>query len=150
MVMRSDHAHAHDSAALFWHKSIGLLAFVIILGRLTWRLTTPMPRWAKELSKRQRRFTRIVERDLYVLMVALPAAGAAMVWSRGESLEFFGLFTLASPMAANANLGDVLFWIHRILGWTILGFIAFHIGFVLWHTISRRSRLVFRVLAGGG
>lgn len=144
------HNHAHDSAAHFWHKSIGLLVFIIILGRLTWRLTTPLPDWAKALSKGQRRFTRLLERALYALMLALPAAGIAMVWSRGESLELFGLFTIGSPMSANHALGDGLYWTHRILGWTILAAIALHIGFVLWQTLNRRSQLAFRMLTGGG
>ena len=143
------HHHAHDAAAHFWHKSIGLLVFIIVLARLTWRLTTPLPDWAEALSRGQRRFTRLLERVLYGLMLALPLAGIAMVWSRGESLEFFGLFKIASPMAANHGLGDVLFLTHKFLGWTILAAIALHIGFVLWHTFSRQSRLAFRVLGGG-
>src|SRR5262245_42786041 len=63
-------------AALYeWHKSVGVVVFVVALLRYVWRKVTPLPEWAPHLSVGEKRAIHLVERVLYVCMLVMPASG---------------------------------------------------------------------------
>lgn len=138
-----------------WHKSIGLLAFTLILARVIWRLRNGMPAPLGEASPLVHLAARAAHWALLLLTVLLPVSG--MLFS-GASGHGFGVFSLSlfphqydpaklgeaipfnAPLAEAAQLG------HQILGYTLAALIALHVLAALKHHLLDRDGTLRRML----
>jgi cytochrome b561 len=73
------------------HISIGLTTFLLILIRVGVRLTHPAPRLPQELELWERVLARASHWLFYILMLALPLTGWAMVSMRKGPVEVWGM-----------------------------------------------------------
>lgn len=82
-VSGTDDSHA-DEAAVFVHGWIGggILALATI--RLVWRLRTPLPPWAPQLTAAEKRLATVTERTLYTLLFVIPATGIGLLYLSGK------------------------------------------------------------------
>ena len=56
-----------------WHKSAGVVVLAVVLLRIVWRKTTPLPDWAGTLEDWERAVTKWVERVLYTFVSSIPS-----------------------------------------------------------------------------
>lgn len=112
-----------DDQLLTIHVVLGVTILVLVLVRLLWRVTTPLPPWAGTLSHAERRLAHWTERALYTAMVAVPVSGLWLVSRGDDALEWH----IAS---------HVVFFVA----------LAFHVGLVLKHQLLDRDRLLRRML----
>lgn len=64
---------------LGWHKTIGITILLLSLARLGWRLTHKPPPLNPHLKRWEKLLAHIAHWGFYVLMIALPLSGWAMV-----------------------------------------------------------------------
>ena len=81
-----------------WHKSIGLLALVVVVLRLLARKSGELPAWAPTLTKHERRFVHRAEQLLYTAMFVMPVSGFLYVMAGGYGVNLFGVLDLANPI----------------------------------------------------
>ena len=78
------------------HKPIGITILVLTLIRLSWRFIQPAPPMSSTLKPWEHALARIVHVLFYVLLLAIPLTGWAMVSASGLITRFpinmFGLF----------------------------------------------------------
>lgn len=139
-------AHDHVSRAvsgqmMWWHKSFGITVLLLTLARLGWRLTHRVPPLPDYLPVWEKLVARATHWAFYILMLALPLSGWAMMSAsvRNQPIPFYGLHwprlpflvDMAAPArkAASHQLGD---W-HSLLGWTAIALIALHVLAALKH-----------------
>ena len=122
------------------HVTVGLSILILVLVRIGVRLTHPAPPLPRSLAPWERVLARITHWLFYILMLALPLTGWALVSVRHEDIPFFGLAWPAMPLmdhlakpAARA-LGRQLKTIHiDYLLWIILANLALHLAGALKH-----------------
>jgi cytochrome b561 len=83
-------------------------------------------------------------------MLGIPLVGVVLTWLRGDTLSFFGLFTIPSPVAADRTLGRSVKEIHELGANLILALAAVHAAAALWHHFVRRDGVLARMLPGRG
>jgi cytochrome b561 len=142
-----DHSPAQARVELI-HISVGLTILLLVLVRIGVRLSHPAPApparaplWERALA----RFTHLV---FYVLMLALPLSGWAMVSAGSHPILFWGLpwphmpglGVLADP--AHKPLRRSLHLAHTtILIWIVLANMALHVAGALKHQFDGRPVL---------
>lgn len=129
-----------------WHKSIGLIALLVVLARYTWRTTTRLPNWADSLSERERKVVHWYERVLYVAMFTMPISGYVYVMTGGYGVHFFSRVHLPNILPESEAWADAARWVHIGTGWVIVAALVCHVGLVLLHTLVRRDGLLRRML----
>ena len=82
---------------------------------------------------------------LYVLMIAVPVVGYAMVDAKGYDVAFFG-WTAPDLVATDKALADRLNDLHSILAWALTAVVAVHIGAAVWHQVIVRDGTMQRML----
>lgn len=112
------------------HKPVGLTVLVLSLTRLGWRLCSPAPPLPPSMSRSMRLLAHVSHFLLYVLIVAIPLTGWALVSASRSGLptNYFGLFQwpnlpiLASlprpeklPLHHDFNLAHVVLAISAII-----------------------------------
>ncbi len=112
---------AAHAAGLFIHMTLGLSVLAFLLLRLGWRSLSPPP------PAEQTRYGRLVEvasrishAALYVLLVAVPAAGMTLQFARGHAVPLFGLWAIPSPWVADRAFAHKVGEAHELLADALL------------------------------
>jgi len=131
-----------------WHKSIGLVALVIAIGRLWARQAGQLPAWAPTLQAGEKAFIHRAEQVLYAAMLVMPVSGFVYVMAAGYGVHFFEAWHLPNPIGKWPLPGEIAKWVHIVAGYVLGATILAHVGLVLWHTLFKRDGLIFRMLPG--
>ena len=129
-----------------WHKSIGLLALAAALLRFIWRVGTPLPDWAPNLSAGEKQAIQWVERTLYTCMFLMPVSGFVFVMAGGFGVKFFGLWDLPNIVGENAQLAKVAEWTHIVTATVLAATLLAHWGVAIRHHRRHRDRYLHRML----
>lgn len=136
---------AERSAAYSLHKSLGLLALLLIIVRLAWRRGHLAPKllatgWEATLAT-------AVHRALYVLLFMAPLAGFLASSFTPYAVKFFGI-ELPKLGWPDETLNGAFKLAHVVFVWGLAGLIGLHIAGALKHLFKRDGTLQ-RMLPGG-
>ncbi len=128
-----------------WHKEYGILALMLVLIRIVWRLAnlTPylaLPLWEKIAA-------RTVHWAFYVFMFAMPITGWLITSAAGLPVSFFGLFVLPDLVSPNPDLMKLCQEIHAWLGYGLIATIVLHTAAALKHHFINRDDILKRMLS---
>jgi cytochrome b561 len=130
------------------HKSIGLVALLLMAARLAWRAThrppqlPPLPHW-------QARVAISVHALLYAAMFVAAFSGYLGSATSGYPVKFFGL-TLPSWAGANATVKDACSVIHLVSSWLLVAAIVLHALATFYHQWVLRDGLLWRMWPRNG
>ncbi len=134
-----DHSPAQDRIQDL-HVSIGLTTLLLILVRIGARLYRPLPPLPTDLHRWERLLARTSHLLFYVLMLALPLTGWALVSVRHESTPFWGIewprMPGLEPWSGRGHraFGQGLKELHTdFLVWIILANLFLHVAGALKH-----------------
>lgn len=127
------------------HKSIGITVLALVIVRLVWRLSNPVPESAPGLSKLENSAATAAHYALYALIFLIPISGWLMSSYAGFPVSVFGLFTLP-PLAApdKAMVDEIKEW-HESLAWMVILLAAAHAGAALYHHFIRKDNVLRRM-----
>jgi len=125
------------------HKSIGLSIFLLMLARVLWRASHPMPE-LPPLPRWQRAAALGVHYLLYVAMFAAAFSGYLGSATSGYPVKFFG-WVLPAWTGANAVVKDACSVVHLVTSWVLMGAIAIHVGATFYHEWVLHDRLLRRM-----
>lgn len=128
------------------HKSFGLLALVLLVLRVIWRLADKAPA-PEPAPKLQLLAASLVHWGLYAMLLAMPVSGYLAHSFRGFPLPWFGVQALPVPSltANNPDLAHDFGELHEALVWVLLGLLALHIGAALFHHFVKKDRVLARM-----
>jgi cytochrome b561 len=135
---------AERSAAYGLHKSLGLLAMLLIVARLAWRRGHPAP--AAMSGGWEARLAIVTHHALYALLFMAPLAGYLASSFTPYAIKFFGI-ELPRIGWPDESLNGVFKLAHVISVWSLAGLIALHIAGALKHLLKRDGTLQ-RMLPG--
>jgi superoxide oxidase len=131
------HAQATEMrhAVLAAHRSLGVVIWYLVIGRLAWRLLgmrlvafpANMPRWHQWGA-------RLSERALYGLLLAQPLSGMAADVLRGRPFNLLGIqvSTLIAPGQAWAAAAEGL---HTLGAYALAALVLVHAGAAILHRV---------------
>ncbi len=129
-----------------WHKTIGLLALAVALGRIALRRMGELPPWAPTLTVAERRIVHRAEQLLYAAMLLMPLSGFVHVMAGGYGVLLAGLVALPNPLPESKALGEVGRVLHLAGAIGLALALAAHLGVVLRHAALLRDGLLRRML----
>ncbi len=129
------------SQLYFWHKSFGLLVFILVTIRLSIRLRCSVPELPTGLPKLDRRLARVAHVFLYTMMFAMPVLGYVLSssYEYSSGVHFF-VVDLPEVIADNDAVFKVTDWLHMVLGYSLLVVITMHLTGALKHRFFDRDK----------
>jgi len=129
---------AERSAAYSLHKSLGLLALMLVLVRLAWRRKHPAPR---QMTRGwEARLATATHHALYTLLFLAPVAGYLASSFTPYAIKFFGV-ELPKAGWPDESLNSVFKLAHEAFVWGTGGLIALHIAGAAKHAFMRDGTL---------
>lgn len=114
------------------HKSLGVIALILIAIRLVNRLIHPAPALPEGLPKIEKFASHLVHLALYLLMIFVPLSGYLMSNAYGFEVHLFS-FTMPNIFSAKPEIGRVFAQAHEILSYSLIALLALHILGALKH-----------------
>lgn len=118
-----------------WHKSFGVLAFLLVLTQIALRVRTPhIPQPLETLAPYERLLSRLIQRVMYALLVIVPLMGYSMssTFTMSDGVFFFGV-NLPELLPKNDDWFVVFQLLHKVCAYTLLALIVLHIAGALKH-----------------
>lgn len=128
------------------HKLIGLIALVLVLARLTYRLRHGAPGDEPTLEPWQRLVSHVTHWGIYVLLLVVPLLGWLSVSAYGSQRPF-GL-PVPALVGQNEALYATLQGMHKAAAILLAVLVAMHIGAALFHYVIRKDGVLNRMWPG--
>ncbi len=129
-----------------WHKSVGIVALVVAIGRYLWRRTASLPDWAPNMTASEKRAIRGVERTLYFCMFLMPASGFVFVMAGDYPIDFFSLGQVPNLIGVHPMLSRMARWTHEVTAGLLVATLFWHWGMAIWHQWRHDDRYLRRML----
>lgn len=138
-----------------WHKSLGILLMIVIVGRLLFRLRKgwlPAESTHKRVEQKLARFAQVL---LLVGTVLMPLTGMLYSYLSGHGFGVFGLNLAPSHhdvndpsvvVPVNQTLESLAHLWHRYIGYGLIGVIALHLGGALKHHIIDKDKTLKKMI----
>lgn len=132
-------------AMLDLHKSVGILVLALVVPRLLWRLGNPVAP-AASLTPIEAWLSHITHWALYAIMLLIPLTGYLYASAEGQHLDFFGWFTLASPLGSARAISRPMEFVHKTGQYAIYAVVGLHVAAALYHHFVKRDGVLRRML----
>jgi cytochrome b561 len=142
--------HEEFMDAMWPHKALGLIIFVLIVLRIIWRFMRTPPALPSSLKPWERALAKVVHTAFYVILLAMPIVGYTANSIDGSDVNVFGLFTVPRlPVRVDDTLAHQLFDLHGAVGTLLLVLIGLHVLGALKHQFIDRNGDLYRMLPFG-
>ena len=128
------------------HKSIGILLFIVMIGRVLWRSINTTPEDEPGISALQRQLAHTVHLLLYALLFALMISGYLISTADGKPIHVFNLFAVPAIISDIPNMEDVAGEVHWYIALTLISLAGLHAIAALKHHFIDRDRTLKKML----
>lgn len=133
---------------IYWHKTLGVLVFLLVFYRLYHRFRNPPPHLPEGTSRWVEVSAKISHFSLYALIFILGLTGLVASDIGNYPVKLFELWYLPQFPAENRPLADGIFKVHMFLGDVAAALVAIHIGASLYHHYIVKDSILSRMLPG--
>ena len=125
-----------------WHKSIGILLFVIMLVRLLWRIVSPPPAPLRQHSRWEQGGAKAVQFAMYLAVFTLAVSGYLISTEDGRAIAVFDWFDVPSLGALFDRQADIAGLIHEYTAYSLIALALLHaIAALKHHFIDKDATL---------
>ncbi|CAA0105893.1 Cytochrome b561 [Zhongshania aliphaticivorans] len=128
------------------HKSIGIILFTLLIGRIIWRNINIRPLDDPALKRWERITSHLAHFALYGLMLALMVAGYLISTADGRPIQVFDWFSVPATLYGIAEQEDIAGEIHEILAWALILLAGVHALAALKHHFINRDSTLLKML----
>ena len=129
-------------SAPFWHRSVGLALFAVLLFRMFWRCFNPRPGQLPNHRRWELNLAALVHGLLYLLLFVIVISGYLISTATGQGISFFGWFEVPATLTGLPAQADRAGAVHYWAAILVLGLAALHaLGALKHHFIDRDDTL---------
>ena len=138
--------YAKFGAWIYWHKTLGVLVFLLVFLRLYHRYQNPPPRLPDSSARWIRVSSHISHLSLYGLIIVLALTGLVGSDIGHYPVKLFEVWELPRFAVQNRPLADQIFEVHMLLGDVAAALVAVHIGASVYHHYVLKDTVLRRML----
>ena len=127
------------------HKSLGLSLFIILLGRIFWRISNATPKDAGAPAW-ENFAAHGLHIALYAVLLIMPISGMLMTFAGDHPVSWFGLIDMPNLIGKNEALETTAKFIHGTAAKVMMLMVAGHVGAALFHKFVRKDGIMQRML----
>ena len=117
------------------HRSLGVAIWLLVLGRLAWRLLgMRLVSFPASMSRWHQRGARLSEWGLYRLLLAQPISGMAAAVLHGQPFNLFGI-QVRSPIPPDKVWAAVAEGLHALGAYALAALVLVHAGAAILHRV---------------
>jgi len=119
--------------AINLHKNIATTIIFLVVIRIFWRYTHPVPKLPNSMSNTMKKLAHAGHLVLYAILIAVPISGCMYSWNAGHPAPVLYLFDIPRLVNENPKLMAITYPVHVYLSWFAGLIIVGHILAALKH-----------------
>ncbi|BCF96944.1 cytochrome b [Paraburkholderia sp. PGU19] len=127
------------------HETLGLCVFTLTVIRLLW-LTIDVRPEAPPVSRWMGVMATVVQRLLYLLLLALPVTAVVGAWLEGHGLTLILGFEIPPLIGTSHDAGSTFASVHKWLGDAVMWLAGLHALAALYHHIVLKDDVLITML----
>ncbi|MGH8355479.1 MAG: cytochrome b [Pseudomonas sp.] len=145
-MVELDYYSAWNKTAPDLHKGLGILLFILMLGRWAWRYLSPPPPSLPSYPKLTRLGAILGHGLLYLGLFGVLLSGYLIPTAEGQGIEVFGWFEVPALITGIPSQEDLAGLVHQYLAWGLVIFAGLHALAALKHHLIDRDATLSRML----
>lgn len=145
-MVELDYYHRWYRTAPDLHRSVGVVAVLLMLARLLWLRIAGKPRAPAGHRRWEELLARVGHGLFYLLVVALGISGYLMSTADGRAVAVFDLVSIPAVGAWIDNQEDVMGEVHEVLAYSFIVLVVVHVLAVCKHQWIDRDRSLRRMI----
>jgi cytochrome b561 len=131
---------------LMLHGSLGIVILAMMVFWAGWRLGHAAPPLRPLLTRFEVWLAHATQAAIFVLFVAMPLSGYAILAASGHAVSFFGIVAIPPLLPQSGRLAQAALAAHLTGEFLIYGLVTLHIGAALMHGFIRSDGILERML----
>ena len=127
-----------------WHKSVGIMLFILSLFRLLWKFISISPGLIG--SQFEKKAASAAHYLLYILLFTLFISGYLISTADGRGIEIFNWFTVPGLGSFMENQEDLAGLVHEYVAYTLIGLASLHALAALKHHFINKDNTLKKML----
>ncbi|MCL6415380.1 cytochrome b [Aestuariirhabdus sp. Z084] len=128
------------------HRSIGLLLFMLILFRLSWRQINTIPHPEPGLKSWEALAAEWTHRIMYLLLIIISISGYLISTAKGRPIAVFDWFEVPAMFGEVSGMEEIVGEVHFYAAWTLVSLSALHALAALKHHFVDGDNTLNRML----
>jgi cytochrome b561 len=128
------------------HKLFGLTILSLMILRLLWRWSNPVPVLPNTMHTWERWLEKTVKFCLYAALFAMPITGWIFSTAADHAPHLGSLMLPAPGIGKSKAVAGLFSEMHTILGWTIIVLLCLHIAGALKHHFINKDNILRRMM----
>ena len=121
------------NAAPWWHKSIGMVTFLLLLLRAGWLLLNPRPDVLSSYSRWEVVAARLTHILFYLLLFLVSISGYFITTAKGAPIDMFGWFEIPALTSLNESPAELAGRLHEYSAYILAALFLLHVMASLKH-----------------
>ena len=134
------------NAAPWWHKSVGMLVFFLLLVRIVWMFTNQRPSPLVSYQRWEILAAKVTHILFYVLLLLVSISGYFITTAKGASIDMFGWFDIPALMHLDKDLAEISGEIHEIAAYVMALLFLLHVCATVKHHFLDKDATLIRIL----
>ncbi|MCK5918548.1 MAG: cytochrome b [Cocleimonas sp.] len=130
----------------WWHKSLGLFIFFLLLLRIIWKLSNPQPESLTTHQQWERRLAHFIQKLFYLLLFFIALSGYFISTAKDKGIAFFNLFELPSIIALQEETAELIGDTHELMAISLAVFVVLHALAALKHHFIDKDKTLTRMI----
>ena len=141
-----DYYDAYYQTAPWWHKSFGLLVFILLLFRILWKLRNPKVQPLQSYKPYEIKLAQLIQLSMYLILLICCISGMIISTTKEAVLSFFGLFDV--PTLYTVGKEQVIFieQVHEYSTLTLIVLASLHMLAAFKHHFLDKDGTLTRIL----
>lgn len=131
-----------------YHRSMGVVLFIITVIRLFYRLANPPKPLGDDIAPMQKKVAAAVHYALYFLLLVNPLVGWIGTSYYPAKIKVFWLVELPALVGKNRPMSELLLEIHAYMGLAAAALVCLHLAGVFYHQFIRKDGVLMRMVTG--
>jgi cytochrome b561 len=141
-----DYYDAYYQIAPWWHKSFGLLIFLLLLCRIIWKLVNPKVEPLQSYKNYEIKLAKIIQLSMYLVLLICCISGIIISTTKEAILSFFGFFDIPTLFTVGKELVIIIEEVHEYSTLTLIVLASLHMLAALKHHFLDKDLTLTRIL----
>ena len=133
-------------AAPWWHKSVGLAVFALLIFRVVWFFSHAHPAPLASYRVWEIKIAKLTHYSFYILLVIISISGYFIATAKGAAIEFFNLFEVPAMKRFDTNEADIAGKIHEYASYIVAFLFFLHVCATIKHHFIDKDTTFLRML----
>ena len=132
----------------WWHKSLGICVFTLLIFRFVWKALNPVPESLPTHSTVEKKAAAITHKAFYILIALIAVSGYFISTAKGKGVSLFDWFEVPALVEPFTDQADNAGIVHLWLAYLLAAFVVLHAAGALKHHLIDKDNTLKRMIRG--